>query len=216
MLECRHSLLPLYFAEFFITPLTTTRFFLARHGETQWNKQQKLQGQLDSPLTQNGINQANQLAKSLTSYDIELIVSSPLPRALLTAEIIQQQLLCRQFVDEQLMERHFGQWQGMLMSEAKLCKSFNDIFLDVTNLAPPQGESAQESAKRFHNSLINIANNSAKTNILVVSHGDILRSFLSFYLAFNFPKPSDELVNCCIFAIDYHQPSNTFSVVTND
>ena len=77
MLECRHSLLPLYFAEFFITPLTTTRFFLARHGETQWNKQQKLQGQLDSPLTQNGINQANQLAKSLTSYDIELIVSSP-------------------------------------------------------------------------------------------------------------------------------------------
>ena len=129
---------------------------------------------------------------------------------------MQQQLLCRQFSDTDLMERHFGQWQGMLMSEAKQCKTFDEIFFEVTSQVPPEGESAKDSAQRLHNALVNIANDNTESNILVVSHGDILRCFLSFHLAFSFPKPSDELVNCCVFAIDYHQPSNSFSVVTHD
>lgn len=57
--------------EFFINPPTTTRFLLARHGETQWNKQKKLQGQLDSPLTPLGIRQANELGQSLVQANID-------------------------------------------------------------------------------------------------------------------------------------------------
>ncbi|PWK46357.1 histidine phosphatase family protein, partial [Pleionea mediterranea] len=67
-------------------------FYLARHGETEWNRIKRLQGRLDSPLTEQGIQQANDLAASMTNYSVDAVITSPLLRARRTAEICQQQL----------------------------------------------------------------------------------------------------------------------------
>ncbi len=63
--------------------------WLTRHGETQWNTVRRMQGQLNSPLTDNGIRQAEQLAKWLAKEDIDVIYTSPLERAYKTALILR-------------------------------------------------------------------------------------------------------------------------------
>ncbi|MFT5759077.1 MAG: broad specificity phosphatase PhoE [Alteromonadaceae bacterium] len=83
-----------------------THFFLSRHGETQWNKIKKLQGQLDSPLTDTGLIQANNIARYLKAQSIDLIVSPPLKRAFDTAKRCQQQLKCPIRHESNLMEHH--------------------------------------------------------------------------------------------------------------
>ena len=79
-------------------------FYLARHGETQWNTIKRLQGRLDSPLTERGKLQAQVLGQSLQNQGIELIVSSALFRAANTAASCQQILGCPHHIIEDLTE----------------------------------------------------------------------------------------------------------------
>ena len=65
-----------------------TNIFLVRHGETEWNKLNRLQGNQDSPLTKNGIKQAHEVKKSLEQYVIDKAYVSPLKRARDTIDII--------------------------------------------------------------------------------------------------------------------------------
>ena len=69
-----------------------TKIYLARHGETLWNKTQRLQGQLDSELTSLGKIQSLDVANKLVTKNIDLIISSPLGRALESAYICQEKL----------------------------------------------------------------------------------------------------------------------------
>ena len=97
-------------------------FYLTRHGETQWNKIGKFQGQFDSPLTEKGLLQAESIAEQLTNKNIHLIVSSTLPRAKKTAEICQATLQLPHKLTSTLIERNFGSWQGKYIEEVKLDK----------------------------------------------------------------------------------------------
>ena len=64
------------------------RFYIVRHGETEWNTKKIMQGHLDSPLTENGINQAANLANELKEIEFIKVISSDLMRAYRTAKII--------------------------------------------------------------------------------------------------------------------------------
>jgi probable phosphoglycerate mutase len=68
------------------------RLFLARHGQTTWNLEHRLQGQLDSPLTAEGIAQARTMGERLIGSGVRIVCSSPLGRALRTAVIIAERL----------------------------------------------------------------------------------------------------------------------------
>jgi broad specificity phosphatase PhoE len=188
-----------------------THFFLSRHGETQWNKIKKLQGQLDSPLTDNGLVQANNIASYFKVQPIDLIISSPLKRALNTAKICQQHLKCPVVQYSNLMERHFGDWQGQYVKDIEYNKDYQKIFLQVTTHKPPNGESASACSFRFRQALMAIAKTNSQRNILVVTHGDILRCFLSdIGLA-----PTDNVLNQynngCLMAISYNHQKKRFS-----
>ena len=124
-------------------------FFLTRHGETQWNKIGRFQGQFDSPLTENGNLQAHSIAAQLANKKIHLIVSSTLPRAKKTAEICQTSLNLPLKLTSKLMERNFGSWQGKYIEEVKLDNNYLAIFHQVNTFAPPNGESGIDCAVRF-------------------------------------------------------------------
>jgi broad specificity phosphatase PhoE len=200
-------------------------FFLTRHGETQWNKTGRFQGQFDSPLTEKGHSQAHSIAEQLTNINIELIVSSTLPRAKKTAEICQATLNRPLNLTSSLIERNFGSWQGKYIEEVKLDNNYQAIFHQVNTFSPPKGESGIECAVRFQQALINIAttrevDNKNIHNILVVSHGDILRCFLSAMVE-NFSteqaintqkKPFD---NGCIFQVAYNTKKQNFKVISS-
>ncbi len=92
--------------------LTATEFYFLRHGETDWNLQGRAQGQTDVPLNDRGRAQAH-AAQSLTKHlPITRICSSPLSRALETAEILQEALGCSLEVIEELRECSWGVCEG--------------------------------------------------------------------------------------------------------
>jgi broad specificity phosphatase PhoE len=199
-------------------------FFLTRHGETQWNKIGKFQGQLDSPLTEKGRLQAHTIAAQLANKNIHLIVSSTLARAKKTAEICQATLQLPHKHTPALIERNFGSWQGKYIEAVKSDHNYQAIFHQVTCISPPNGESGIECSVRFKQALISIVNTEEPhfkkvNNILVVSHGDILRCFLSAMVE-NF---SDEQAlntqnkafdNGCIFQVSYETTKQKFTLTS--
>ncbi|MFT4258644.1 histidine phosphatase family protein [Microbacterium sp.] len=93
------------------------RLFLARHGQTVWNLEHRLQGQLDSPLTAEGIRQAEAVAEKLAGAAILTICSSPLGRALRTALIIAERLGAELIEVPDLAEVHHGDLAGLTWDE---------------------------------------------------------------------------------------------------
>jgi len=207
--------------------MTVINFFFTRHGETQWNKIGKFQGQLDSPLTEKGYQQAHLIAESLSNNNISSIVSSTLTRAKKTSGICQESLNCPLSLNDKLIERNFGSWQGKVIAEVQCEHNYQDVFHQVNNTAPPSGESGIECASRFQQGLIEIANEyqykptsvQQKNNILVVSHGDILRCFLSTWIdnfnnnhAINTQNKAFD--NGCIFQINYNIEKQKFTLIS--
>ncbi|UJP11670.1 histidine phosphatase family protein [Microbacterium sp. KUDC0406] len=90
---------------------------VVRHGQTEWNTLGRLQGQLDSPLTAQGVEQARAMATELDGLDIGRIVSSPLGRASVTATIIGDRLGLPIEYAEDLAEVHHGELAGLTWDE---------------------------------------------------------------------------------------------------
>ncbi|MFJ4224956.1 histidine phosphatase family protein [Microbacterium sp. NPDC089695] len=92
--------------------------FLVRHGQTRWNQERRLQGQLDSPLTDEGLRQAESVADSLVGHDVTMVCSSPLGRALRTAIVIAERLGVDLVEVPELAEIHHGELAGLTWDEA--------------------------------------------------------------------------------------------------
>jgi 2,3-bisphosphoglycerate-dependent phosphoglycerate mutase len=93
------------------------KLFIARHGETAWNVASREMGQLDSPLTDRGVEQARALARRLAGLHVEVVYSSDLGRALRTAELIARECGIEVRVEPALRERHMGIFQGLTRAE---------------------------------------------------------------------------------------------------
>lgn len=87
------------------------QIFLVRHGETQWNAERRLQGQSNSPLTEQGQQQAKRVGERVAAYGITHIISSDLGRAKQTAEIIAEFTGCPVSTDPRLRELNMGFWK---------------------------------------------------------------------------------------------------------
>lgn len=96
-----------------------TRLVLVRHGQTDYNREGRLQGQVDIPLNENGIEQAESLAAAVAENPPDVIVASPLVRALDTARIISAGTSLEVTTDEAFLERSFGQWEGLKGEEIR-------------------------------------------------------------------------------------------------
>ncbi|OIQ45786.1 MAG: hypothetical protein BM565_12670 [Gammaproteobacteria bacterium MedPE] len=156
----------------------STNIYLARHGETVWNQSQRLQGHLDSPLTDVGKRQAAELALSLEHYNIEQVISSPLGRAVETAKVCCNALSVPYQIEPQLIERHLGVWQGQHVAQLRVLPEFDEMLQQVTGLAMAQGESAQACSDRIYDALVTIAQQYSQRNVLVIFHGEALRCLM--------------------------------------
>ncbi|MDQ0645722.1 histidine phosphatase family protein [Microbacterium murale] len=93
------------------------RVLLVRHGQTEWNREGRLHGQLDSALTSEGIAQASATAERLVPFGVRTVCSSPLGRALRTAVIIAERLGADLVEVPELSELHLGRMAGMTRVE---------------------------------------------------------------------------------------------------
>jgi len=144
-----------------------------RHGQTDWNFQNRYQGQLDIPLNDKGINQAIIAAKKLSGQSFDFLYSSDLLRAVQTAEQLANVINLPIQKDPRLREVNQGQWQGLLISEVfdPLINASSDLNESIEFRHPPGGESISEVADRVWNCLAELAQKHTHQKIILVSHG---------------------------------------------
>lgn len=166
--------------------------YIVRHGETDWNAKNLVQGHTNIPLNKKGINQAKQLAKTLRNIRFAAVFSSDLLRAKRTAEIIALEKKLAITTTKILRERCYGQLEGMYVPDdfhfwqkvlakgiSALTKKEKKEYLK--NLKHKKGlnlETDEELMKRFIPFLREIAVAYQGKNVLIVTHGSILRIFL--------------------------------------
>jgi broad specificity phosphatase PhoE len=164
--------------------LSITNLYITRHGQTEWNVQGRLQGHLDSSLTELGITQAEQLANSLADVGFNVIYSSPSLRTVRTAEIIRGQRPIEIKVDDKLREINMGSWEGMELSEVKLqFPHEHEAFWNTPELYVPSngGETFQDVYERVVPCIEKIiADNESKT-IMIVTHTVTLKCIMSYF-----------------------------------
>ena len=127
-----------------------TEIILARHGETEWNVAEVFRGQIDIDLNETGVKQAELLSGYLSTSAIAAVYSSPLKRALKTAEIIAQPHKLEVDVDPDLIDFNFGKWQGLSHQEVK--EKYRDLYATwITHpeqVRMPDGEALEDVSKR--------------------------------------------------------------------
>ena len=149
---------------------------LIRHGETAWNAESRIQGQLDVPLSNAGIWQAGRLAQRLAAERIDAIVASDLARAWLTAQPIGQSRQLEPLPDTRLRERHFGIFEGHTLDEiaARWPAEFDAWRQRDPDWSIPGGESGAQFIARVLEALDEISHCHAGGTVAVVAHGGVL------------------------------------------
>jgi len=161
--------------------------YLVRHGETEWNREGRMQGHLDSPLTERGEDQARRVGRLLAELVPEpahhVVTASPLGRTRRTAEIVCETLgqdLANCRFDELLIEITLGEWDGMTAEEITAAdgETWRLYRNDHWNYVPPGGESYAMMANRARRWL---ATTTARRDLIVVSHGAFGRVLRGVY-----------------------------------
>ncbi|MBU3220517.1 histidine phosphatase family protein [Clostridium algidicarnis] len=152
--------------------------YIARHGETKWNIEGRMQGFKNSDLTQRGIGDARSLGESLKDIDFDCIYSSPLGRALDTAKYIRQDDNTKIILDDSLKELNLGLWEGMTHEEIKekYPIQYNNFREHPESFESQGGESFLELIKRVEKGLNNIIKDENHENILIVTHTCVIKA----------------------------------------
>ena len=153
-----------------------TTILLARHGQTDWNRDNRFQGHADPPLNALGRAQARELAERLAQKPVAAVFASPLVRARETAEIVAARLGLSVELVEALREVDVGSWSGLTRDEiAERFPAGYRRWLDCAH-GWEDGESYQELGERVVASLLELAGRHAGELILVVTHGGPIRA----------------------------------------
>jgi probable phosphoglycerate mutase len=154
-----------------------TTIVLARHGETDWNRDGRIQGHLDPPLNERGRTQSRELADRLAAEELDAVYASDLRRAVETAEIVAGRKGLRVRIDPDLREGDMGSWSGLTATEIQA--RFPDAWHErITGGQGHDGESREALSERILVSLGRISAAHPGGRVLVVCHGGVMRSTL--------------------------------------
>jgi len=149
-----------------------TAIILARHGETDWNAGEIFRGRVDVPLNDNGLRQAGLLGKYLSGEKIDIIYSSPLQRAVKTAQAVAARRRLTVSVVENLNDVDCGDWQGLLVREVK--EKFPELYQDYLDTPEqvrfPGGETLEEVRSRVMPFVEDAVMRCGEGTIVLVSH----------------------------------------------
>lgn len=156
------------------------RLGLIRHAQTVWNREKKIQGHSDSPLTPEGELQASRWGKILDQFPWNRLLASDIGRALATAEIINAYLKIPLTIDSRLREQDWGQWVGKTIPqiEADAPQLLDEQINAGWSFCPPGGESRRSVLKRSQKALQEAAQRYPGEILLVVTHEGVLKGLL--------------------------------------
>ena len=160
------------------------KLILARHGQTEWNTRFCVQGRTDIPLNDVGRAQAQALAARLGCMKIEAVYASPLQRARDSARYIADSQGCPLIVDERLIERDFGAWEGVIMPElAKPQPALWDVWVKTPEICiVPGAETVGQVNERSLAFAAEALARHPNGNIVAISHANPVKLILCHYL----------------------------------
>jgi len=161
------------------------KLVLVRHGQSQWNLENRFTGWVDVPVTPLGEQEARRAGKELKGIKFDVAFTSELQRAQQTLNIILEEIGQKDLPvkkDKALNERHYGDLQGL--DKAETAKKYGDAQVHIWrrsfDVKPPNGESLKDTADRtlpyFNANILPEAKNGK--NVLVSAHGNSLRAIL--------------------------------------
>jgi broad specificity phosphatase PhoE len=152
---------------------------MVRHGETDWNRDNRFQGHADPPLNEAGRAQARTLAEKLAAEAASALYSSPLVRAYETASIVAQRLALEVRISEALREVDVGSWSGLTRAQVEMTFPAGYRRWLESEHGWDDGESYDDLGRRVVAELLEIAARHPDQQVLVVSHGGPIRSALA-------------------------------------
>lgn len=183
--------------------------YLVRHGETEWNRQRRMQGRLDSRLTAEGREHARLNGALLAREAVEHMVVSPLGRTRETADLILAGCPIPVTYDERLVERHCGEWEGLTIDEiaARFPQEWAARTRDPFHHRPPAGENLPDMLRRIA-PLAGAIDDLAVRRLAIVSHGISGRVLLTHFLGLK-PAEADRVrqPNDLVYRLDFSSGS---------
>ena len=154
-----------------------TELILIRHGETDWNRELRFQGQLDVPLNATGLEQARRLAERLAAQPLDALVSSDLQRALQTARALAQRTgHAEPLLEAGLREQHFGMVEGLRVPEIQ--QQHPEAWAQWIRFDEHYAFDGGECIRDFHARVLaavqGVAQRHAGQTVAVVTHGGVL------------------------------------------
>lgn len=180
------------------------KIYLIRHGQTSWNVEGKIQGAADIPLNETGRQQADCLKNGMANRPVVRIFSSPLKRAVETAEAIANDQNVAVEILEELKEVEFGVWEGMTWADIRdqYPEEYERWCINPVDVAPPGGEQ-QENIRRRCKKAIDQILAKVQGDLAIVAHGAIL-AYLVEYLMREAPLGEEIIVkNASITTVEY-------------
>ena len=166
------------------------KLYIVRHGETEWNVIKRFQGQLNTPLTEKGMEKLRETGKKLENVLFDEVYTSELGRTVASAEIIlnenrgykNKKLELKKLAE--LNEVYFGVWQGLTYEEVflKYPEEANNYFYNVKNYKAEnvEAENLKDALERFLKGINKILDSHESGNILVVTHGTVFEMFMNY------------------------------------
>ena len=156
--------------------MQVTRILAIRHGETTWNAEKRIQGQLDTPLSPRGQWQAEQAGLSLAGEHFDAIYASDLQRAMHTAQAIAAHHDLSVTPDQGLRERHFGSFEGLTWTEIQARWPDQSLSWQKRDqwFTPGNGESLSELRERVLSAVHAIAERHCGQHIVIAAHGGVM------------------------------------------
>ncbi len=163
--------------------MARTTLIMVRHGESEWNREGRIQGQSDPELTGLGRAQARQVAERLAMEAVDCIYSSDSKRAANTAAAIAQKLHLPITHDQRLREISVGSWEGLLFTEAEVMYPEEYVaWRKDFSRARGGGESRVELTVRAWSAVAEIVAAYPGKNIVIVSHGGTIQAIAAHIL----------------------------------
>lgn len=157
---------------------------ITRHGQTEWNLEKRMQGWLDSPLTEIGEKSAIALGKRLESIPFQAVYTSPSGRTMETTKLICQKRKIPIISAEQLKEINAGEWQGLTADEIQAIfpTQYKMYYEDAANYYSQQGENFHEVLQRSLSLISTIQKNYKEDeHVLLVTHAVVKKLLICHF-----------------------------------
>ena len=194
------------------------RWFIVRHGETEWNVLGRIQGHSDIPLSQKGRDQAHTVARRLVEAPLDVAYCSDLSRASETARIILKDRDIPLHATPDLRERYDGVFEGLTLAERRdrYPEMFTASLVKDLDFAPTGGESARATSARMSDVIAGLRARHPDETVLIVGHGGSLRAAIIALMELPLEANWRFVMSNCSLSVFDTYPDNAVLHLYND